>query len=308
QIEEELCRHDLEEADSLLELVQDLVTQHLDDFPDNGIDDKRLEIRPPKWPKANITDGTRTGHLRILNTTSYSICGRNKDWDANRVDEQTPRDIAAFITQKCGPVAEGFEGRKANTAYQYSTAVSTRAALTMWYRGLWPNEITAEWRLNPATNTWHGLPTRSRHVSQFMVGLEKTKAKSGEVSSSARALSLDDMHRLYDHCLNPSISLAEKRAGIVRYVAYLLAWLMMLRVDEVIHLTFENIDKIPGERRFLHVGLNTRKQNQTGLLHSWKLWANDNDPKICPFRAFILLASLYGSHVKKSGPLFLHIS
>jgi hypothetical protein len=51
-----------------------------------------------------------------------------------------------------------------------------------------------------------------------MVGLEKTKAKSGEVSSSARALSLDDMHRLYDHCLNPSISLAEKRAGIVRYV------------------------------------------------------------------------------------------
>lgn len=38
-------------------------------------------------------------------------------------------------------------------------------------------------------------------------------------------------------------------------VAYLLAWLMMLRVDEVIHLTFENIDKIPGERMSFHFSL-----------------------------------------------------
>lgn len=44
-----------------------------------------------------------------------------------------------------------------DTAYQYSTAVSTRAALTMWYRGLRPNESTAEWRLDPATNTWYVL-------------------------------------------------------------------------------------------------------------------------------------------------------
>ncbi|KAJ7866778.1 hypothetical protein B0H14DRAFT_2573215 [Mycena olivaceomarginata] len=36
------------------------------------------------------------------------------DWDANCVDEQTPWDIAAFITQKCGLVSEGFEGRKAS--------------------------------------------------------------------------------------------------------------------------------------------------------------------------------------------------
>ncbi|KAJ7804170.1 hypothetical protein B0H14DRAFT_3486571 [Mycena olivaceomarginata] len=191
EIEEELCRHDLEEADSLLELVQDLVTQHLDDFSDNGIDDNASRYAA-KMAKANITDGTRTGHLRILKHYFIFHLRRNKDWDANRVDEQTPWDIAAFITQKCGPVAE-------DTAYPYSTAVSTRAALTMWYWGLWPNESTAEWRLDPATNTWHRLPTRSRHVSQFMVGLEKTKAKSGEVSSSARALSLDDMHRLYDH-------------------------------------------------------------------------------------------------------------
>ncbi|KAJ7792817.1 hypothetical protein B0H14DRAFT_2623484 [Mycena olivaceomarginata] len=298
EIEEELCTLDLEDADSLLEHVQDLISQHLDEFPDDGIDDEVARYAA-KMAKASITDGTRTGHLRIIKHYFVFHLRRNKKWDAKRVDEQTPRDIAAFITQKCGPTEQGFEGRK------YSTAVSTRAALTMWYRSLRPNESTAEWRLDPPTNTWRGLPTRSRHVSQFMVGLEKTKAKSGEVSSSARALSLDDIQRLHNHCLDSSLTPAQKRAGIVRYVAYLLAWLIMLRIDEVVHLTFENIDKIVGERRFIDVGLNTRKQNQTGLLHSWRLHANDNDPLICPVRAFILLASLYGPHIKKSGPLFL---
>jgi hypothetical protein len=110
-----------------------------------------------------------------MNETNYSYriikhyfvfhLRRNKKWDAKRVDEQTPRDIAAFITLKCGPTEQGFEGRKVssidllqyqlnNFALQYSTAVSTRAALTMWYRSLRPNESTADWRLDPATNTW----------------------------------------------------------------------------------------------------------------------------------------------------------
>ncbi|KAK7006905.1 hypothetical protein R3P38DRAFT_2458936, partial [Favolaschia claudopus] len=43
-------------------------------------------------------------------------------------------------------------------------------------------------------------------------------------------------------------------------------------------------------------------------LHSWRLHANDGDPMICPVRAFILLGSLYGPEIKKSGPLFLHVS
>ncbi|KAJ7824443.1 hypothetical protein B0H14DRAFT_3469306 [Mycena olivaceomarginata] len=145
--EEELCTLDLEDVDSLLEHVQDLISQHLDEFPDDGVDDEVARYAA-KMAKANITDGTRTGHLRIIKHYFVFHLRRNKKWDAKRVDEQTPRDIAAFITQKCGPTEQGFEGRK------YSTAVSTRAALTMWYRSLRPNESTAEWRLDPATSTW----------------------------------------------------------------------------------------------------------------------------------------------------------
>ncbi|KAJ7023433.1 hypothetical protein C8F04DRAFT_1271362 [Mycena alexandri] len=264
QIEDEMCLLDLEDADSLLEHVEELISMNFEDFPEDQIDDDAARYAA-KMTKASITDGTQTGHLRIIRHYFTYHLRRNKKWDPKQVDEQTPRDIATFITQKCGPIQDGFQGRK------YSTAVSTRAALTMWYRSIRPNESLTEWRLDPTTNTWRGLPTRSRHVSQFMVGLEKTKAKSGEV-------------------------------------AYLLAWLMLLRIDEIVKLRFENVDKIPGERRYIDVGLNTRKQNQTGLLHSWRLHANDDDPKVCPVWAFILLASLYGPEIRKSGPIFLHVS
>ncbi|KAK6988517.1 hypothetical protein R3P38DRAFT_3332034 [Favolaschia claudopus] len=272
QVEDEMCLLDLEDADSLLLHVQDLVSQHLDEFPEDRLDDEAAGCAA-KMAKASITDGTRDGHLRIIKHCITFHLRRNKNWDAKQVDDKTPHDITAFITQKCGP---------------YSTAVSTRAALTMWYKNLRPNESLTEWRLDGVT--WYFY------------------AKSGEVSSSARALALEDIHRLHDHCMNPKLTLAQKRAGIVRYVAYLLAWLMLLRIDEVMKLRFENIDKVPGERKFLDVSLNTRKQNQTGVLHSWRLHANDADPVICPMRAFILLASLYGPEIKKSGPLFLHVS
>lgn len=35
--------------------------------------------------------------------------------------------------------------------------------------------------------------------------------------------------------------------------AYLLAFLMMLRIDEVVSLTFESIDKLPNERKWSFV-------------------------------------------------------
>ncbi|KAJ7502004.1 hypothetical protein B0H11DRAFT_1907501 [Mycena galericulata] len=48
QIEDEMCLLDLEDADSVLEHVQDLVSQCFDDFPDDQIDDEALPDTPPK--------------------------------------------------------------------------------------------------------------------------------------------------------------------------------------------------------------------------------------------------------------------
>ncbi|KAJ7920135.1 hypothetical protein B0H13DRAFT_1867911 [Mycena leptocephala] len=132
--------------------------------------------------------------------------------------------------------AKGCEGKK------YATAVSIRAAR----RTIRPNESVTEWSIDSKTGECFGLPTRSTHVSEFMTGLEKMKAKAGEVSVSARALSLSDMHNLYDLCFRPNATPAEMRWGIVRYTAYLFAWL--LRFEEVGRIQFESINIIPGSR------------------------------------------------------------
>ena len=54
--------------------------------------------------------------------------------------------------------------------------------------------------------------------------------------------------------------------------------------------------------------LKTRKSAQTGITHVWTLHANDADPKICPMRALIRLAVLYGENFSLSGPLFLKVN
>ena len=68
--------------------------------------------------------------------------------------------------------------------------------------------------------TSSGLPTRAHVVSEFMIGLEKMKTKSGEVSRSACALMVEDIYHLYHHCVGQDISSkAEMCQGIVHYVS-----------------------------------------------------------------------------------------
>jgi hypothetical protein len=58
-----LCLLDLEDAESLLENVHDLVFSSMEDFLDDGVDDEAARYAT-KMTKANVADGTRTGHLR----------------------------------------------------------------------------------------------------------------------------------------------------------------------------------------------------------------------------------------------------
>lgn len=181
-----------------------------------------------------------------------------------------------------------------------------------------------------------------------MVGLEKSKAAAGETSQSARALTLEDMHKLFNLCIgSEELTASECRWGVVRYVStghilchclsflkpvsktiYLLAWLILLRIEEATHLEFESIDFHPGERMslwdyfficdtlihpvnigcYFEVKLRTRKSAQTGVSHTWKLYANDSDVQICPVRAILRLARLYGPNISCKGPLFLRVN
>lgn len=60
--------------------------------------------------------------------------------------------------------------------------------------------------------------------------------------------------------------------------------------------------------RYFDVTMDTRKNAQTDIAHFWRLWANDLDPRICPKRALIHLARVYGRTLPKTGPLFLQVN
>ncbi|KAL1758035.1 hypothetical protein FB107DRAFT_259286, partial [Schizophyllum commune] len=305
QVVAEMEKITLEDVDSIPE-SDDLVNQAEDDFDEPVLPDP-IKRHAEELMRAYIKEETRTTHVRIAKAFMAFHIARDPTFRPEEVSEATPQRITEFITYKCGSPDKGGQGKK------FATAVSTRAALTYYYCHLpgRENESVTEWRRDEVTGKWRGLPTRSRIVSEFMVGLEKTKAAAGEVSQSARALTLDDMHRLFNLCIvqpgEKADTLAIQRQGIVRYTAYLLAWLLVLRIEEAMKLTFESIEMIPGERRFFDVRLGPRKTQQSGIAHHWRLHANDADPAICPVRAIIRLVYIYGRDLPKSGPLFLRV-
>ncbi|KAJ7662388.1 hypothetical protein B0H17DRAFT_1144391 [Mycena rosella] len=175
-ISDEAFKLHLEDSDSIEEHLHILMPDNMEDFPEDDSSDQAA-LFAARIAKALFPTDTDSGY-RIIKTYLRYHPRPNSAWKPKEVSAQTPRDINMFITQKCGP---------------YSTAVSTRAALTLWYRTVRPNESTIEWRMDEDAKAWRGRPTRSPEVSRFMIGLEKTKAKAGEVSqlqlpSSAQGL------------------------------------------------------------------------------------------------------------------------
>ncbi|KIK72831.1 hypothetical protein PAXRUDRAFT_179838 [Paxillus rubicundulus Ve08.2h10] len=183
-------------------------------YPDD--DQSEMAQHAARIARASITDQTRDKHVRIIKAflTFHLKC--TAGWDPKVITRQTPYYIWLFIMHKCGPKSDGYEGQKD------STTISTHAALTLWFRTLCPQERVDEWVIDEATGQCLGLPTHAHIISEFMLGLNMMKAKSGEVSHSAHALMLDDIYQLYHHCVGRDMPEAERCQGIVRYVRVVL--------------------------------------------------------------------------------------
>ena len=153
---------------------------------------------------------------------------------------------------------------------------------------------------------------------------------------SACALTLEDMHKLHQLCLEtPGLSIAEYRWGVVRHMSRFCYSILFLKTDShtwrqfiSLHgyccwelkklsicslktLTFilesvssllysvawwivTSADSMSLQVVFFEIHLRTCKSAQAGLSHTWKLYANDIDPCICPIHALLQLARLYG--------------
>ncbi|TCD63080.1 hypothetical protein EIP91_006036 [Steccherinum ochraceum] len=285
EMENEEIALNLEEAKGFEANLDSLLDECIQHFPADSNDP--LDMQVAEYIRGAIKKDTRDRHVRVAKNFCIFNYKRNPQWDPKLVSEDTPRDITRYITHRCGDKRDGYEG------LGYSTAIAIRAALTMWYGALRPNERVDEWRQDQRDpKIWHGLPTRSREVSRFMVGLEKAHVGAGKSPQSMRGTTMDDMHRLCDSAFRPGQDRTEQRRAIVRYCAYGLAFLMMLRVNEVLKIRFENMQIIPGVRDRVLIILGPRKTSQTEL-HSYTLFANDDDPRLCPMRMLIMLWSIY---------------
>ncbi|KAJ7830615.1 hypothetical protein B0H14DRAFT_2593166 [Mycena olivaceomarginata] len=98
---------DLEEEDSLTlaDQIDALINEAVQDFPDEDDIDSAAKYAA-EIARAVIKDKTREGHLRIVKHYIAFHMRKNPEWEAMK----------------------------------YATAVSTRAALTYWYRTVRPNE------------------------------------------------------------------------------------------------------------------------------------------------------------------------
>ncbi|THH03180.1 hypothetical protein EW145_g6463, partial [Phellinidium pouzarii] len=257
--------------------LKNTVLECMNDF--HEVDDSPAGQFATQMAASHIAEGTLKGYRRIICDFIMTLRKmKGNDWNPISVMKDTPKDIVLFIAHKCGPSEQGCDGKK------FATAVSSRAALSYWYGAIHPNESLSTWKVDKY-GICHGLPTRAELVSKFMHGLEKTKAKQGDVSTSARAICYEDMINLFFVCIeDPQLSSAQQRAGVVRYAVYLFAWLLLERLGETLELDFRNLDY---QVTYIGVKMLTRKNAQTGEIHEMRLYPNDLDPKICPMRALL---------------------
>ncbi|KAG2047481.1 hypothetical protein BDR06DRAFT_1030837 [Suillus hirtellus] len=233
----------LEEASKVEAKLDILLNKCVNDFPDN--DQSKIAQYASNIAQNSITNQICTKHARIIKAYITFHMKWTPNWDPKVVTRNTPYDVQMFITQKYGPKTDGYEG------WKFSTAISTQAALTLWYHSSMRQGSPISCCPLSDFLVSSGLLTRSHAVSEFMIGLEKTKARQGEVSQSAWALLLDDVHHLHNYCMIQTV--------------FLFAWLLVLQVEEALSLTFESIDALPDERAYFDVDLGTHKNAQTGV-------------------------------------------
>ncbi|KAF8459911.1 hypothetical protein JB92DRAFT_3103257 [Gautieria morchelliformis] len=137
----------------------------LEDFPEEK---SKLEDVADAIARRNITDKTQAGHLRIVRAFVKFML------------EGTPIGPLRSIPNlplMCDHSSPKNVGQSQTVVKEKSLLLlSIRAALTYFYKTLHPEENVTEWRVDRNLATCDGLPTRSPIVSQFMIGLEKTKA------------------------------------------------------------------------------------------------------------------------------------
>ncbi|KAI9341899.1 hypothetical protein BDR26DRAFT_290905 [Obelidium mucronatum] len=213
-----------------------------------------------------------------------------------------------------------------------------RSAISFYYRQL----QYGPWEIDPETGRAKGNPALSSEVKDYMAGLRRHKVQVGDISASVRSISAADMKKIHTYLTTDNstrLQPTETRHPLgdaisaELYLAFLVAFLCLLRSEEVLAIQSSNIRVQvcrKGEREFRYIGdavreatsegqtltfsedefrleimLVTRKTHQEGGIKPYYLWMDRSDPHLCAVTAYFRWLSFLGP--EHNGHLFVGI-
>ncbi|KAH9007917.1 hypothetical protein EDB85DRAFT_1866007, partial [Lactarius pseudohatsudake] len=181
----------------------------------------------------------------------------------------------------------------------YGTAQKMRASMTYAF-GRIHGLGSMHWQRGGVDGRMVGNPSVSEVVSRYMLSLHRRKAQAGETATSARAISVETMRKLYH--FNSRVEVRDlryaqrkrkadcdewggQRARVLLKLAFTLAFSCLLRVDEVLKIQSHDFIQLGGDR--LQLTLPFRKTSQFGdikpfVLHKLPIPM----AHLCPVRAY----------------------
>ncbi|KAI9141493.1 hypothetical protein BKA69DRAFT_394607 [Paraphysoderma sedebokerense] len=178
-----------------------------------------------------------------------------------------------------------------------STAGRIRSGLS-WY---WGNQWSVS-HMPYNAKTLEGNPALSHRVSRYILTLTRQKALQGESPESVRALRPQDMKELCDACYR--MAGYDRRLqclGAMLYTIFLLAYLCLLRIEEVLQIEMRYLELCP-KTLTITLTLDYRKTKQEGGYKPFVLYPNLDNDWLCPYRALITWLAM--SRIV-DGPLFV---
>ncbi|KDR76101.1 hypothetical protein GALMADRAFT_247303 [Galerina marginata CBS 339.88] len=230
----------------------------------------------------------------------------------------TPLLIIGWIMEECDEV--GPDGRqKGENEHRctFANAMKMRSAATYGFGRILARGNTP-WQSTDGVE-FRGNPSISTEVSRYMLALKKRKHARGELPMSSRAITAEVIRDIYKfnnlpenltprpikHTSRETKSMADwggPRARLLVHVVITMAFICLLRSDEVLNLRREDVEFLPDGS--MSITLSSRKNSPFGS-KPFRLWMlHKEDTHLCAVRA---LARWIKASGIESGYLFRNV-
>ncbi|KAJ7648509.1 DNA breaking-rejoining enzyme [Mycena rosella] len=183
----------------------------------------------------------------------------------------------------------------------YNHAQKMRASMTYAF-GRLCGLGSLPWHASEVSQRMVGNPSVSETVATYMTSLRRRKVRAGEVATSARAITQETLRKVYDFNHQPEVAEIKEyaagsrkqmkgphewgggRARRLLHLAYVLAFLCLLRFDEVLKIQMQDIEWV--SETCIKLTLPYRKTNQFGGVKPFYLHLlPPHLAHLCPVRA-----------------------